>query len=88
MSAFTAWIVVVTDAHGVSAVAPISVTTDNRIFGYALGTATTTSFTGLTDLQQPFSWSVNPQTLSFSGNFGILVRGAPLPAFFSCNKIF
>lgn len=87
-SAFDAGLAVVTNAQGVTGFAPIALSSTNRIWGYGLGTLSGNSYSGITNYGQPFSFSFNPQTLSFSGTGGVIINGVPVPTAVSCSKIF
>lgn len=87
VSTFDVYMAIVTNAQGQTASAPVALTTTNHLFGYAIGAASTTAYVGRTSFDQPFSFVVNPQTLSFSGTLGVVVNGLALPAVASCTKI-
>lgn len=67
------------------AVAAVSPSTD--FYGYGIGTATSSSFSGNTMLGQPFSFSISVAG-GISGTIGILFNNVVLRASVSCVKIF
>ncbi len=74
--------------NGSSIFAVAAVTSANTFYGYGIGTATTTSFTGNTMFGLPFNFTVNPANQSFSGTIGVDVYGQAVTASASCSKIF
>ena len=85
---FDAYFAVVTNAQGLSAIAPVSADFITSVSGYGMGTATTTSFIGETIFGLPLALVVNPQTLSLAGTMGLRVGSIPTAASLNCNKIF
>ena len=85
-AAFSVGMAVVTNSQGATGIAPIALAPTNEIFGYGLGTVGGTTFSGQTNLGQPFSFVINSQTLSFSGTLAL--GGARGFATVSCNKVF
>lgn len=79
---------VVTNAQGLTGTAPMAMSSSNRFWGYGLGTVNGSTFTGFSNFGQPFTFSMNPQTLSFSGTFGVVFNGVPVPSAVSCVKVF
>jgi len=80
---FNVVMAVVTNAQGQTGIAPVALTPTNVIAGYGLGIVGANTFSGQTNMGQPFSFAFNSQTLSFSGTVG--TSG---PATLSCTKVF
>lgn len=87
-NSFSVGMAVVTNVQGVTAFAPIALSSTNQIFGYGLGTASGNIYSGATNYGQPFSFSFNPQAVSFSGTISVVVNGVPVPTSASCLKVF
>lgn len=73
------------DGATVFTVAAISPATS--FYGYGIGTATATSFTGSTMFLQPFSFFPSPSYASFSGTIGIIVGNIAVNSPVSCGRI-
>lgn len=58
----------------------------NALYGYGIGTAGATSFTGMTSFNLPFQFAVGPGG-SFSGTIGIILPSGPVQAPVSCTKL-
>jgi hypothetical protein len=63
-----------TDGGSVFAVAAVS--PSQTFYGYGIGSATQTTFTGTTMFGTPFSMFYNPTNGVFSGNIGVLWNGS------------
>ena len=85
-AAFSVGMAVVTNAQGLTGIAPVALTPTNVIWGYGLGTVGVNTFSGQTNLGQPFSFAFSSQTLSFSGTIG--AGGTSASVSVNCNKVF
>ena len=74
--------------NGSSIFAVAAVTASAQFYGYGIGNATTTIFSGNTMFNLPFSLSVNSTTHAMSGSIGIDVYGHSVTASANCSKIF
>ena len=68
--------------YAVAAVSP-----SQTFYGYGIGYATATSFTGSTMFGAPFNLTINPATGGISGTIGILWYGSIVNATPVCGKI-
>lgn len=71
-----------TAVYTVAAVSP-----SQAFYGYGIGTATATSFTGTTMLGAPFNLVVNPTTGGITGTIGVNWYGSVVNAIPVCGKI-
>lgn len=76
------------DGASIFAVAAVTPPNDDfNFYGYGIGTATQTKFTGFTDAGYPFSVSYNPNTGTSSGTIPAIRDGYLVNAQFTCTKI-
>lgn len=75
-----------TNALGQTVTAPANVTANTAVIGYGLGTVTGYTLSGTTDKGQPFSFTLNPVTLTASGTFNLVGTNGLLPTAYSCTK--
>lgn len=73
------------DGSTVYAVGAVSPT--QTFYGYGIGTATATSFTGSTMFGAPFNLVITPATGGLTGTIGILWNGSIVNATPVCGKI-
>lgn len=58
----------------------------NALYGYGIGTAGATSFTGMTSFNLPFQLAVGPGG-SFSGTIGVVLPNGPTQVPVACTKL-
>lgn len=75
-----------TNGLGQTVTAPANVTANTAVMGYGLGTVTGYTLSGTTDKGQPFSFTLNPVTLTASGTFNLVGSNGLLPTAYSCTK--
>jgi hypothetical protein len=84
---YASYITVNGNAEGGTIFAVAAVSPSQTFYGYGIGSATATSFTGSTMFGAPFSLSYRSATGSMSGTIGILWGGNTVNANASCQKI-
>lgn len=74
-------------SDGATVFVPAAVSETTYFYGYGIGTATNTSFSGLTMYGEPFSFSANKLTGSLNGTVRGVVGTARVNATAACVKI-
>lgn len=74
--------------NGTSVFAVIAISSSEPFYGYGIGTATPTSYSGSTMFGHPFNFTVNPSTFAVNGTIGVVWNGNFVNATASCAKIF
>ena len=84
---YPSYITVNGHADGSSVFAVAAVNPSQVFYGYGIGAATQSSFSGSTMFGAPFSLTYNPITGALSGNIGIVWSGSLTYALATCSKI-
>lgn len=82
-----AYHVVITNANGQTATAPVNAAQNTAVYGYGFGTATATSFVGTDNNGKAFALTANPTTQTVTGTVFVQVGLLSIPSSISCQKI-
>jgi len=83
-----AYIAINGQSSGTSVFTVAALGASTSFYGYGIGNATSTNFSGTTMYGLPFNVAVSQGGQTFSGQIGIPVNGATINATTSCTKIF
>jgi hypothetical protein len=86
-SSYSSYVTINGHPDGSSIYAIVAVSPSQDFYGYGIGTASATSFTGTTDRGAPFDIKVNPATGASTGTIGVVMNGKIYNATTTCGKI-
>ena len=84
---YSSYVTVNGHSDGSSVFAVAAVSPSQYFYGYGIGVATDSTFTGMTMFGIPFTLSYAPASGTLSGNIGVLVGSSVVTATASCPKI-
>ena len=74
-------------ADGTTVFTVAAVSPSTTFYGFGIGSATSTSFSGNTSFGRPFSFSANTLFGTMTGSIGVVWGGSAVNATASCGKI-
>lgn len=86
-TSYSSYVTINGHADGSTIYTVAAVSPSQTFYGYGIGSATATSFTGSTMFGAPFNLTINPATGGISGTIGILWNGSVVNATSVCGKI-
>jgi hypothetical protein len=85
VGSMTSYTAVLTNAQGVTGWAVMNAAPNTQAYGYGLGTASASSFTGADMNGKPFAFSVTGTT--YTGSHFVAVNGASIASTSTCAKV-